>query len=161
MPQRPGGDDAHARHDPPAGGGHDYGSSAANDAVAKLEGLGASVYPPESKDDMDWGVLAGRLHQPWLESGGADTCLSQPGQSAADVPACSCQPVQSSTLSRQAGAPSHFHTPAGYDEQKAMIEDTLLLALKHPEVGPSAGKRTVVVQNAAGRAEQGLRRAGF
>ena len=55
--------EAHPRHDPPSTPSHDYGSRAANDAAQKLESLGASVYPPEAKDTMDWGILAGKLRK--------------------------------------------------------------------------------------------------
>lgn len=41
--------------------GVDYGSPQANAAVQRLEKLGAVVYPPGSKDAVDWGVLAGAL----------------------------------------------------------------------------------------------------
>lgn len=41
--------------------GYAYGSAAADQAVQKLQSLGAKVYPPEAKDVMDWGVLAGGL----------------------------------------------------------------------------------------------------
>lgn len=41
--------------------GHDWGSRAAAAAVQQLLGMGAQVFPPGSKEQMDWGVLAGAL----------------------------------------------------------------------------------------------------
>ena len=61
QPRQPAEPEASPRHDLPSVQSHDYGSNASNEAVKKLESLGASVYPPESKQDMDWGVLAGGL----------------------------------------------------------------------------------------------------
>lgn len=37
----------------------DYGSSEANEAVKQLQQLGAIVYPPGLKGEVDWGLLAG------------------------------------------------------------------------------------------------------
>lgn len=37
----------------------DYGSKQANEAVKQLQQLGAIVYPPAEKKDVDWGLLAG------------------------------------------------------------------------------------------------------
>jgi len=42
-----------------AGDGHDWGSPQATQAVKQLQGMGAQVYPPGKKENMDWGVLAG------------------------------------------------------------------------------------------------------
>ena len=43
----------------------------------------------------------------------------------------------------QDGSPSiHRCGPAGYDDQKRQIEDTLLLALQHPEIYDDIAKRT-------------------
>ncbi|KAG1674686.1 hypothetical protein FOA52_007210 [Chlamydomonas sp. UWO 241] len=39
--------------------GHDWGSAAAAKAVKTLQAMGAQVFPPGSKEKMDWGVLAG------------------------------------------------------------------------------------------------------
>ena len=39
--------------------GHDWGSSTAVAAVKKLQSMGAQVFPPGSKEKVDWGVLAG------------------------------------------------------------------------------------------------------
>ena len=36
----------------------------------------------------------------------------------------------------------HHSGPAGYDDQKRQIEDTLLLALQHPEIYDDIAKRT-------------------
>ena len=53
-----------------ADAGRSFGSPAADQAVQKLEALGAKVYPPESKDVMDWGILAGECFaQPSLPTG--------------------------------------------------------------------------------------------
>ena len=41
--------------------GHDWGSQSAAAAVKKLQSMGAQVFPPGSKTDIDWGVLAGIL----------------------------------------------------------------------------------------------------
>lgn len=57
-------------------------------ATKKLQGLGAQVFPPGKKEEVDWGILA------------------------------------------------------GYDEQKRAIEDTLLLALLHPDVYNEIAKGT-------------------
>ncbi|GLC34025.1 hypothetical protein PLESTM_000145300 [Pleodorina starrii] len=43
--------------------GHDWGSPAAACAVEQLLAMGAQVFPPGSKDKMDWGVLAGYEEQ--------------------------------------------------------------------------------------------------
>ncbi|KXZ51704.1 hypothetical protein GPECTOR_11g153 [Gonium pectorale] len=43
--------------------GHDWGSPAAARAVEQLLAMGAQVFPPGSKDKMDWGVLAGYEEQ--------------------------------------------------------------------------------------------------
>ena len=40
----------------------DYGSLEANRAVKKLEHLGAIVYPPGNKEEVDWGLLAGESY---------------------------------------------------------------------------------------------------
>lgn len=37
----------------------DYGSKQANEAVKQLQQLGAIVYPPGEKREVDWGLLAG------------------------------------------------------------------------------------------------------
>ena len=37
----------------------DYGSKQANEAVKQLQQLGAIVYHPAEKKDVDWGLLAG------------------------------------------------------------------------------------------------------
>ena len=43
----------------------------------------------------------------------------------------------------QHGLPCVHHSgPAGYDDQKRQIEDTLLLALQHPEIYDDIAKRT-------------------
>ena len=47
------------QHAQPSAPFQDYGSPAANEAVQQLQSLGATVHPPEAKDAMDWGVLAG------------------------------------------------------------------------------------------------------
>lgn len=39
--------------------GHDWGSQSAAAAVKKLQAMGAQVFPPGSKAEVDWGVLAG------------------------------------------------------------------------------------------------------
>ena len=44
---------------PDAPPSHSYGSRKKDEAVQKLQALGAKVYPPEAKDVMDWGILAG------------------------------------------------------------------------------------------------------
>ena len=40
--------------------GHDWGSSEAVVAVKKLQGMGAQVFPPGSRGDINWGGLAGK-----------------------------------------------------------------------------------------------------
>lgn len=48
----------------------DYGSLQANEAVKQLQQLGAVVYPPGEKKEVDWGLLAG-------QSAGCPTFLPQ------------------------------------------------------------------------------------
>ncbi len=38
---------------------YDWGSPAAKQAVETLQAMGAQVFPPGSKEKLDWGVLAG------------------------------------------------------------------------------------------------------
>ena len=38
---------------------YQYGSQQADQAAQKLQSLGAMVYPPGSRETIDWGILAG------------------------------------------------------------------------------------------------------
>lgn len=51
--------------------GYDWGSLETVAAVKKLQGMGAQVFPPGSKGEINWGALAGKISFRFLSLDGA------------------------------------------------------------------------------------------
>lgn len=90
------------------GAGVPYDSPEGQRLVEKMQRLGAHVYPPPS------GLVA--QNQPGQDGGQGIASTEDGGTGQENVPAFD------------------WDVLAGYDQQKRVIEDTVLLALQHPEV---------------------------
>ena len=94
----------------------DYGSKQANEAVKQLQQLGAIVYPPAEKKDVDWGLLAGIVLDPF-------SCSNHQIGSAEQLQSDMCRVFSAEAI---------FHVPTNIGSEGSLRKKTLQLFEDRP-----------------------------